>query len=73
MLVNNKTNKRLNVANWLAPGNSARKRGLLMVETRNNLRSTSVRTYTFCTTWWPPRFLSIRGVRGLLALNQALI
>jgi hypothetical protein len=36
------------------------------------LRSASVRTYTFFTTGFP-RFLSIRGARGLLALNQVLI
>jgi hypothetical protein len=46
MLVNNKTNTRLNVENW----HDARKRGLLTVETRNNLRSTSVQTYTFSST-----------------------
>jgi hypothetical protein len=32
-----------------------------------------VNTYTFFTTGWPPRFLSIRGARGLLVLNQVLI
>jgi hypothetical protein len=46
---------------------------VLAVETHNNLRSASVRTYTFFTTGWPPRFLSIRGARGLLALNQVVI
>jgi hypothetical protein len=50
MLVINKTNTRLNMANGLLPGNSARKRGLLTVETRNNLQSASVWTYTFFTT-----------------------
>jgi hypothetical protein len=50
MLVINKINTRLNVVNWLAPRNGARKRGLLTVETRNNLRSASVQTYTFFTT-----------------------
>jgi septal ring factor EnvC (AmiA/AmiB activator) len=37
-----------------------------------HLRSASVQTYTFFTTRFP-RFLSIRGARGLLALNQVLI
>jgi hypothetical protein len=45
---------------------------LLTDKTRIHLRSASVRTYTFFTTGFP-RFLSIRGARGLLALNQALI
>jgi hypothetical protein len=49
MLVINKINTRLNVANWLVPGNGARKRGLLTVEICNNLRSASVQTYTFFT------------------------
>jgi hypothetical protein len=46
--------------------------GLLTDKTRIHLRSASVRTYTFFTTRFP-RFLSIRGARGLLALNQVLI
>jgi hypothetical protein len=46
--------------------------GVLMDKTRIHLRSASVRTYTFFTTGFP-RFLSIRGARGLLALNQVLI
>jgi hypothetical protein len=41
-------------------------------KTRIHLQSASVRTYTFFTTGFP-RFLSIRGARGLLALNQVLI
>jgi hypothetical protein len=45
---------------------------LLTDKTRIHLRSSSVRTYTFFTTGFP-RFLSIRGARGLLALNQVLI
>jgi hypothetical protein len=45
---------------------------LLTDKTRIHLRSASVRTYTFFTTGFP-RFLSIRGARGLLALNQVLI
>jgi hypothetical protein len=45
---------------------------LLTDKIRIHLRSASVRTYTFFTTGFP-RFLSIRGARGLLALNQALI
>jgi hypothetical protein len=40
------------------------------VETRKNLWSARVRTYTFLTMGWPPRFWSIRGARGLLTLNQ---
>jgi hypothetical protein len=47
-------------------------RVLLTDKTRIHLRSASVRTYTFFTTGFP-RFLSIRGARGLLALNQVLI
>jgi hypothetical protein len=46
---------------------------VLTVETRNNLRSSSVWTYTFFITGRPLRFLSIRGERGLIALNQVLI
>jgi histone deacetylase 1/2 len=49
-----------------------RKGSLLTDKTRIHLRSASVRTYTFFTTGFP-RFLSIRGARGLLALNQVLI
>jgi hypothetical protein len=45
---------------------------LLTDKTRIHLRSASIRTYTFFTTGFP-RFLSIRGARGLLALNQVLI
>jgi hypothetical protein len=45
---------------------------LLTDKTRIHLRSASVRTYTFFTTEFP-RFLLIRGARGLLALNQVLI
>jgi hypothetical protein len=45
---------------------------VLTDKTRIHLRSASVRTYTFFTTRFP-RFLSIRGARGLLALNQVLI
>jgi hypothetical protein len=45
---------------------------LLMDKTRIHLRSASVQTYTFFTTG-SPRFLSIRGARVLLALNQVLI
>jgi prefoldin subunit 5 len=45
---------------------------LLTDKTRIHLRSASVRTYTFFNTGFP-RFLSIRGARGLLALNQVLI
>jgi hypothetical protein len=51
---------------------SQRFRQLLTDKTRIHLRSASVRTYTFFTTGFP-RFLSIRGARGLLALNQVLI
>jgi hypothetical protein len=45
---------------------------VLTNKTRIHLRFASVRTYTFFTTGFP-RFLSIRGARGLLALNQVLI
>jgi hypothetical protein len=45
---------------------------VLTDKTRIHLRSASVRTYTFFTTGFPG-FLSIRGARGLLALNQVLI
>jgi hypothetical protein len=45
---------------------------VLTDKTRIHLRSASVRTYTFFTTGFP-RFLSIHGARGLLALNQVLI
>jgi hypothetical protein len=47
-------------------------KALLTDKTRIHLRSASVRTYTFFTTGFP-RLLSIRGARGLLALNQVLI
>jgi hypothetical protein len=45
---------------------------MLTDKTLIHLRSASVRTYTFFTMGFP-RFLSIRGARGLLALNQVLI
>jgi hypothetical protein len=45
---------------------------VLTDKTRIHLRSASVWTYTFFTTGFP-RFLSICGARGLLALNQVLI
>jgi hypothetical protein len=45
---------------------------VLTDKTRIHLRSASVQTYTFFTTGFP-RFLSICGARGLLALNQVLI
>jgi hypothetical protein len=45
---------------------------MLTDKTRIHLRSASIRTYTFFTTGFP-RFLSIRGARGLLALNQVLV
>jgi hypothetical protein len=45
---------------------------VLTDKTRIHLRSASVRTYTFSPRGFP-RFLSIRGARGLLALNQVLI
>jgi hypothetical protein len=45
---------------------------LLTDKTRIHLRSASVWTYTF-SPWGFPRFLLIRGARGLLALNQELI
>jgi hypothetical protein len=45
---------------------------VLTDKTRIHLRSASVRTYTFFTTGFP-RFLAIRGARGLLALNKVLI
>jgi hypothetical protein len=45
---------------------------LLTDKTRKHLRSASVRTYTFSPRGFP-RFLSICGARGSLALNQALI
>jgi hypothetical protein len=45
---------------------------VLTDKTRIHLRFASVWTYTFFTTGFP-RFLSIRGARGLLALNQVLI
>jgi hypothetical protein len=47
-------------------------RKVLTDKTSIHLRSASVRTYTFFTTGFP-RFLSIRGARGLLAFNQVLI
>jgi hypothetical protein len=47
-------------------------RCVLTDKTRIHLRSASVQTYTFFTTGFP-RFLSIRGARGLLAVNQVLI
>jgi hypothetical protein len=45
---------------------------LLTDKRRIHLRSTSVRTYTFFTTGFP-RFLSIRGARGLQALDLPLL
>jgi hypothetical protein len=45
---------------------------LLTDKTRIHIPSASVQTYTFFTMGFP-RFLSIRGARGLLALNQVLI
>jgi hypothetical protein len=45
--------------------------GLLMDKRRIHLRSASVRTYTFFIT--VPRFLSIRGARGLQALDLPIL
>jgi hypothetical protein len=45
---------------------------LLTDKRRIHLRSTSVRTYTFFTTGFP-RFLSIRGARGLQAFDLPLL
>jgi hypothetical protein len=45
---------------------------LLMDKRRIHLRSASVRTYTFFTTGFP-RFLSIRGARGLQAFDLPLL
>jgi hypothetical protein len=45
----------------------------LMVETRNEFRSASVWTTSLFHQGWFPRFLSIRGARGLLAFDLALI
>jgi hypothetical protein len=57
----------------LVPVKKNKREGLLLTDkTRIHLRSASVRTYTFFTTGFP-RFLSIRGARGLLALKQVLI
>jgi hypothetical protein len=56
----------------LLPGNGARKRGLLTDKRCIHLRSASVQTYTFFTTGFP-RFLSIRGARGLQAFDLALL
>jgi hypothetical protein len=44
---------------------------VLTDKTRIHLRSASVRTYTFFTTGFP-RFLSIRGARGLQAFDLSL-
>jgi hypothetical protein len=56
----------------MVKSSAAWRRRLLTDKTRIHLRSASVRTYTFFTMGFP-RFLSIRGARGLLALNQVLI
>jgi hypothetical protein len=45
---------------------------LLMDKRRIHLRSASVRTYTFFTTGFP-RFLSIRGARGLQVIDLPLL
>jgi hypothetical protein len=45
---------------------------LLTDKRRIHLRSASVRTYTFFTTAFP-RFLSIRGARGLQAFDLLLL
>jgi hypothetical protein len=75
MLVINTTNTRLNVANWLAPGNGARKWGLLMVKTRLTFRldSQAYKSHLPFFTYGRSQGLSIHGARGLQALNQALI
>jgi hypothetical protein len=60
---------------WLGDGvtmAACDKTAVLTDKTRIHLRSASVRTYTFFTMGFS-RFLSIRGARGLLALNQVLI
>jgi hypothetical protein len=49
-----------------------RTRPLLMDKRHIHLRSASVQTYTFFTTGFP-RFLSIRGARGLQAFDQFLL
>jgi hypothetical protein len=47
-------------------------RFLLTNKRRIHLRSASVRTYTFFTTGFP-RFMSIRGARGLQAFDLPLV
>jgi hypothetical protein len=50
-----------------------RVRGRVLTDKRRiHLRSASVRTYTFFTTGFP-RFLSIRGARGLQAFDLLLL
>jgi hypothetical protein len=52
--------------------NGARKKGLLTDKRRIHLRSASVRPYTFLTMGFP-RFLSIRGARGLQMFDLPLL
>jgi hypothetical protein len=75
MLVINKTNTRLNVANWLAPRQRCQKKGLLMVKTRLTFRldSQAYKSPMPFFTYGRSQGLSIHRARGLLALKQALI
>jgi hypothetical protein len=55
-----------------SPATAPEKGGLLTDKRRIHLQSASVRTYTFFTTGFP-RFLSIRGARGLQAFDLPLL
>jgi hypothetical protein len=57
---------------WLLPAPPHHDTQLLTDKRRIHLRSASVRTYTFFTTGFP-RFLSIRGARGLQAFDLLLL
>jgi hypothetical protein len=67
-----RTPNNANWVSWLYDTNFSPILVLLKDKTHIHLRSASIRTYTFFTTGFS-RFLSIRGGRGLLALNQVLI
>jgi hypothetical protein len=73
MLVINKINTKSNEVNCLAPWQRCQKKGLLIIEMHNELRSASVRTTYSLFHHRESRFLSIHGAKGLVEFDLALI